>query len=145
MTEGSTAAIATFLNGLLAGIFIGSCLIEHAMRTLNAPDWIAYKQAKEALFGPVMPVVFAVVLIATVVLAFLGPHRVAFATASLLLVAALLITVAVHLPLNRAFGGWSAEAHPPDWSPARRRWRDWNWVRGGLAVLAFAAAEFGTK
>ena len=128
-----------FLEGLLAGLFLGSSLVEHAVRRLDATSWIAYKQAKEKLFGPVMPVLFGATLLGAILVAMLGrqpPHMVA----ATLLAAVLVITVRVHLPLNRLFEGWSPEIPPPGWSDARRRWRDWNWFRCALAVFAFAAA-----
>ena len=139
MLEGVIVPAGVFLNGILAGIFLCSCLVEHAARTLSGSHWIAYKQAKEAVFGPVMPVLFGVVLISSIVVAVMGPHRFAFSTTCVLLILALLITVLIHLPLNKLFQGWSTDALPDGWDHARDRWRKWNWVRCAFAVAAFCA------
>ncbi|WP_375397576.1 anthrone oxygenase family protein [uncultured Sphingomonas sp.] len=127
-----------FVDGLLAGVFLGSCMVEHAARKLGAAAWIPYKQAKEAVFGPVMPIFFGIGLIVCVVAAVLT-GRAAVIAAALLLVVVLAITAIVHLPLNKLFQTWSPTAFPADWDDSRRRWRDWNWVRGVLAVIAFGA------
>ena len=132
--------IVVLLNGLLAGTFLGSSLVEHSARVLNGPDWLAYKQAKEAVFGPVMPVFFVIVFISSLLIAVLGPQKQAFGITSALLFVALVITVVVHLPLNKQFQGWSTGCLPSGWDRARRRWRNWNWARSACAIAAFTAA-----
>lgn len=130
--------LLVLLDGVLAGVFVGSSMVEHAARTLPAPDWIAYKQAKEAVFGPVMPVAFGVALVATTGgAALLTPHAaLAAAVASLGIV--LLVTITIHLPLNRRFQTWDSSDYAVTWDEDRRRWRQWNVCRAALAVAAFA-------
>jgi uncharacterized membrane protein len=133
------------LAGVLAGVFLCSAMVEHAERTLGAAEWIAYKQAKERLFGPVMPAFFGLTLVAAVLVAlFFQPMPASWGVVALL-VAALLVTVIVHLPLNRVFQGWTVASHPADWDDARRRWRNWNWLRCILAVGAFALTVLAAR
>jgi len=128
-----------FFDGLLAGVFLCSSLIEHAMRTLEAPHWLAYAQAKEKVFGPVMPVFFGIGLLFTIILgSVMVPHTLP-TLAAVLLVAAGIITKVVNLPLNARFRSWTAETIPGDWWQDRSRWRTWNVRRTLLAIAAFAA------
>ncbi|MCW4116393.1 DUF1772 domain-containing protein [Aurantimonas sp. MSK8Z-1] len=132
--------LSVFLEGVLAGVFLCSAMVEQAERALPAPEWIAYKQAKERLFGPVMPAFFGVTLVVAII-AGLVPHvRMGQGASVLLLAIALAITVLVHLPLNREFQTWSASSFPAQWSEGRSRWRNWNWLRCVCAVGAFAVS-----
>jgi uncharacterized membrane protein len=134
--------MAFFLQGVLAGVFLGSALVEQAMAVLEAREWVAYKQAKERLFGPVMPAFFGVTLLAGVATLVLAPGTTAGVAVGLL-VAALVVTVVVHLPLNRVFQSWSPDAAPAGWNGLRARWRSWNWVRCAMAMAAFAVVVPG--
>lgn len=122
----------------MAGIFLCSAMVEHAMRGLTGPEWIAYKQGKERVFGAVMPAAFGGTALVTLAAAILLPLGSGEGVAALLLVGAQAITMIVHLPLNRLLTGWSPAAPPPGWQGARRRWQAWNWARCACAVLAFA-------
>ena len=138
------ASAGMLANGMLAGIFICSCLIEHAERRLSASHWLAYKQNKEALFGPIMPTIFGGVLSLSLGLAIFSRQHVIFGAAVGFLVIALAITAVVHLPLNRRFQHWSSEEIPADWDDARRRWREWNWLRAA-PVVAAAVVSLGAS
>ena len=128
---------SVFLKFTLFGVFLGSSLVEHAMRNLPGPTWVAYKQAKERIFGPVMPAIFGIGLLVSLTAAVVARQHAPLAVAAALMVAALVITVAVHLPLNGQFQAWDAHSAPQNWSELRARWRNWNWVR---TVLVAAAA-----
>lgn len=133
---------ATLLEGLLAGVFVGSCMIEHAARILPAQHWIPYNQAKDALYGPVMPVFFAVTLSASAVATCFKPAMHQSVATAFLLIAGI-VTVCVNVPLNRTFRTWSSSDHPDGWADARRRWQVWNAVRCASAVSAFGVAVLG--
>lgn len=132
--------VALILNGLLAGTFIGSAMMEHAARTLPSSAWIAYKQAKEVTFGAVMPAFLMATIVASAALAISGTTRLAFGIVALLLVAVLAVTVAVHLPINKLIQAGGPGVVPTQWNELRTRWRVWNWARCGLAVAAFLVA-----
>ena len=125
--------IAIGLCAMLAGLFLGSALVEHAMRTLGAAEWIAYKQAKERVFGPVMPPLFGIGLLSAVAAAVISR---ASPAAAIVLLAVLAITAIVHLPLNARIMAYAPAEPPAGWSAVRGRWRRWNWVRTGLAIAA---------
>lgn len=142
MSDDLIVKSATLLDGLLAGVFVGSCMMEHAARRLPAQHWIPYNRAKDALYGPVMPVFFTTTLLVSAGTAWLT-FRVSQAFATALLMAAGAITVRVNLPLNAEFRTWSYPDHPDDWADARRRWRNWNLARCVFAISAFSAAVVG--
>ena len=129
-----------FLEGLLAGTFVGSMMLERAAGRLELTDWIPYNQAKDAAYGAAMPAFFAATLIASILGAVFGAEHRSFTLAALALGLAGLITVRVHLPLNAAFKTWSRQHHPADADQLRTRWRRWNVARGVLAITAFALA-----
>lgn len=131
--------LAVLLDGLLAGVFVASAMVEHAVRNTRGPFWLEYKQAKEIVFGAVMPPFMLAAIVATLIAAIVGPGHVRFAIATGVLVAALALTVVVHLPLNKAFMTWSPADPPAEWTAARARWRTWNWVRTAMVIVAFAA------
>jgi uncharacterized membrane protein len=134
--------LAVFLDGLMAGVVLGSALVEQSARSLPAEGWIRYKQAKERVFGPVMPFLLAAAVAASSVAAF-GSTRAAFCIATLLLLLLLAVTVVVHIPLNQAIEAFPPSVPPTDWIGARDRWRSWNWARATAAVAAFGAAVLG--
>ena len=135
--------VVLLTDGLLAGMFIGSSLVEHAARTMSAAPWIAYKHAKERVFAPVMPIVFNLALLITIAAAVLLPGHWLLAVAAVLLAVVLGVTVKIHLPLNKMFQSWSAEAHPVTWDAGRARWRNWNIGRAVLVVAAFGLVVAG--
>lgn len=143
MSGSEIVATATrSLDAVLAGMFVCASMMEHATRVLNGPQWIAYKQAKEAVFGPAMPVVFGAVLVVAVVAAAVIRAGGLVVSAALLGVV-LVITVLVHVPLNRIFQSWSDQACPSDWDRKRRRWRNWNLARSALSLVALGSALAG--
>ncbi len=129
---------ALFLEGLLAGTFVGSMMLEQAAGRLDVSDWISYNQAKDAAYGLAMPIFFALTLLASIVAAIFGAGHRNLMMAAMALGVAGVITVRIHLPLNAAFKTWSRQHHPADSDAIRTRWRRWNIARGALAVLAFA-------
>lgn len=136
-------ALATFLDGIMAGVVLGSALVEQSARALPANGWIGYKQAKERLFGPVMPPILIAAIAASAAAAIRLPAHAAFAAAALFLILLLIITALVHAPLNRAIGTFSSSAPPDGWTRTRDRWRRWNWARAMAAGAAFASAVIG--
>ena len=129
-----------FLEGLLAGTFVGSMMLEQAAGRLELADWIPYSQTKEAAYGSAMPTFFAATLLASILAAIFGAEHRTLTLAALALGLAGVITVRIHLPLNAAFKTWSRQHHPADADDLRTRWRRWNVARGVLAIAAFALA-----
>lgn len=137
MLDSVVAWIGLVLNFILAAMLLGACLLDLYARRLEGSHWVAFRRLMEAILGPFMPVLFDVVVLASLSIAVLGSHHLAFAEATALLACAFLITLRVNVPLNRAVEGWSHGRLPPDWNSARIRRRNWNWARCALGVAAF--------
>lgn len=125
------------IDGLLAGLFIGSSLVEHAARLLAPSPWIAYKHVKEIVFAPIMPPVFLTCLASTATAAVFLPAHLLLSGAAALMALAFVITATVHLPLNAMFQSWTPTEYPVTWDTSRARWRNWNWTRTLLVVCAY--------
>ena len=142
MTTYLISPVALCIDGLLAGVFLGSGLMEQAAKSLDARTWIRYKQAKERVFGRVMPP-FLLSAIGASAAATLLPHRnLAFSVTALLLIVVMVITLVIHLPLNRAVDATSPDDVETEWHRMRDRWRCWHWVRTVAAAAGFITATF---
>jgi hypothetical protein len=134
------AAVAVCVDGILAGVFLGSGLVEQSAKALNGKTWIRYKQAKERVYGRAGPILLLGAILLSI-LAMVGRgERAPFAVAILSLLGVLAVTGVVHVPLNRAIDTASPEAPPSGWADIRTRWRRWHWLRTALTVVAFVLA-----
>ncbi|HEX7667717.1 MAG TPA: DUF1772 domain-containing protein [Polyangiaceae bacterium] len=142
-TSGHFVTLVTLLDGLLAGLFIGSSMVEHGARAFTPSVYIPYKHAKEAVFGPVMPVAFNLCLVLTAIAAFVTPSHLTFGVAAALMTLVMTITITIHLPLNKTFQSWSPDVYPVTWKEGRARWRNWNLVRAAFVIAAFGLVLVG--
>jgi uncharacterized membrane protein len=61
-----------------------------------------------------------------------------------LIIAALVITTAIEVPINNQVVTWTSGNVPPGWENLRNRWQRYNVVRTILALLSFALFVVGT-
>ena len=61
----------------------------------------------------------------------------------LLMVAALVVTLAVEVPIDNRIRAWTAATLPPDWRSIRSRWELFHTVRTFLSIAAVIAATVG--
>jgi hypothetical protein len=134
------AALAVCVDGILAGVFVGSGLVEQSAKVLNGETWIRYKQAKERVYGRAGPILLLAALLLSILAVVAQGERAPFAAVILSLLGVLAVTGMVHVPLNRAIDAASPEAPPPGWADIRFRWRRWHWLRTALALAAFVLA-----
>lgn len=142
MMQTYIAIATTFLVGTLAGVHIGSAMMEHAARRLSVRDWLPYNHAKGTVYGPSMPVFFGATLVLLIAAAAILPDHLVLGLAAILLVVAGIITKAVNLPLNDIFDSWSTTSYPDDSMTLRARWQTWNLLRCAFAVMAFFATTW---
>jgi uncharacterized membrane protein len=129
-------------NGVTAGVMLATA-IGIVPLTLVLP-YRQYVQAIQFLwprYDPFMPIVHAATVVVGALLAVTvpaGPARVLFGTATLTLVAVMVISVIKNVPLNRYVMSLDPNHQPDDWveRDPRPRWRVWNLLRTSLAVLA---------
>jgi uncharacterized membrane protein len=82
----------------------------------------------------------------TLVLARQEGHAAAFrwvAAGFLLMVAALVITLAVEVPIDNRIQTWTAATLPADWRSIQSRWELWHTVRTFASIAALAAVAIG--
>lgn len=139
---------STVLVGIMAGFFFAySASVVLALETLSASAYTTVMQpinerVRNPAFGLaflgaiVVPVVTAaVVVLQGDVTARYGSLFLAGVVVYLL--GTVVVTVAVHLPMNDAIATWSTASPPDDWTAVRARWTLWNHVRTVAAIVSF--------
>jgi uncharacterized membrane protein len=131
-------------EGLFAGFLTGVLVLELSLRRFDGAVYTQMQQV--ALIG--LPILASVLLfpalIATGIQVFLGARsrgRTFWLTAGALalLLAALVTTLVVNVPINLAEGGWNIQSPPGDWASVRDRWQLAHIFRTCAALLAFGA------
>ncbi|MFB3909073.1 MAG: anthrone oxygenase family protein [Candidatus Eisenbacteria bacterium] len=138
--------VTIVLVALVAGVFWGPWLgLSRAMRTLPPETFLSIGQTMIRLLAPIMPVLTILAAIAQVALlvATLGQGpRVASALIAVglaLYLVALIVTLAVEVPIDKKIRAWSAASLPADWKALRDRWERFHTVRTWSALAGFAA------
>jgi uncharacterized membrane protein len=96
------------------------------------------------LGGPMAILLPLSLLSALVTLALLWPHRDAaafwwMAAGFLLMVGALVVTLAVEVPIDNRIQAWTVATLPGDWRSIQSRWELWHTIRTFLSIAAVAA------
>ena len=97
-----------------------------------------------------MSVLLPAALVAALVLSvllFRGRHTHAglFASAALVLMGvALVITLAVNVPIDRQIQSWTTATLPPDWQAIRNRWEFYHGLRTALSLAALSCLFVST-
>lgn len=142
MNHGAIACINLFFTGLLAGeelvIRLG---VRDTLRVLDDGSHIRLRQALIRSLRVVVPAIMLPAILSGIVSALThdaGPGAICRWTAVASSLAFLGITMFGTVPINAAVLDWDADAPPPGWHAAIRRWESLNTLRCILAVLAFA-------
>src|SRR5690349_1715469 len=145
------AKLAQFLELMLyvlvAGVMWGTWLsLGRTMTQYDAATFLTDGKHMIANLGAVMAVLMIAAIVAgllVVVVLFRGRSTTAawLALAGLLLmVAVLVVTLSVEVPIDNKISGWSVAILPPDWQHIRARWADFHTLRTFLSLGAVAAA-----
>ena len=144
-----TSTVATVARGaslLFAGLFAGFLLavlvLETSLREFDASVYTQVRQVELDRLDALASATLLPALAATVVLVVAergrGHGRRLVAAALVLLVAVLVITLAVNLPINSDQLDWDVQVPPADWADVRDRWQIAHAVRTAAAASAFA-------
>ncbi|MCO1580342.1 DUF1772 domain-containing protein [Crossiella sp. SN42] len=135
------ALVAALANGVAAGIMLSTVIgIVPLMLALPYGQYVQLVRFLWRRYDPIMPALNGGVLLLDLLLAALAPQgRAAHTAAAVLLAAVVLISVSRNVPVNRYVTALDPAHRPADWArrDPRRRWRNWNLLRTGLATLAF--------
>jgi uncharacterized membrane protein len=131
------------LVGLLAGVLVGILMVETALLEVPASVYTAVQKPKHEIFEPIA-VVYALIVVSGIIV--LALSRREFRTAAfaltvagmLCLMASIVTTLLVNVPINAEIMETWSVAHPPaDWAEVRDRWNLFHTIRTALNAVAF--------
>ena len=138
--------ITIVLFALVMGVFWGTWFsLSRTMSQLSPETFLAVGHEMIQNLGTPMAVLLPFALLSaliTLVLARQEGHAAAFrwvAAGFLLMVAALVITLAVEVPIDNRIQTWTAATLPADWRSIQSRWELWHTIRTFTSIAAVAA------
>jgi len=142
------AALATtiVLFALVMGVFWGTWFsLSRTMDQLSGETFLAVGHQMIQNLGVPMAILLPLALLsALVTLALLWPERSGafwwLAAGFALMVAALVITLAVEVPIDNQIQDWTATTLPGDWRSIQARWELFHTIRTFLSIAAVIAA-----
>ena len=137
--------VLVFLTPLIVGFtasaeFASFTFVHPVIRRLESGDHIRVEQGFLQTFGRVMPVLMPVSAVATVAYAVAGDGGDGNAlrwVSVWLVLASVITTLTVNVPINAATSRWDPEHPPPDWRATRQRWEKFQGIRTVPLLLAF--------
>ena len=146
MRTRTAQATTTVLFALVMGVFWGTWFaLSRTMDQLSAETFLAVGHQMIRNLGVPMAILLPLSLLsALVTLALLWSHRHAaafwwMAAGFLLMVATLVITLAVEVPIDNQIENWTAATLPGDWRSIQSRWQLWHTMRTFTSIAAVAA------
>ena len=143
-------ATTVVLFALVMGVFWGTWFsLSRTMSQLSPETFLAVGHEMIQNLGTPMAILLPFALLSaliTLVLARQEGHAAAFrwvAAGFLLMVAALVITLAVEVPIDHRIQTWTAATLPADWRSIQSRWELWHTVRTFASIAALAAVAIG--
>jgi uncharacterized membrane protein len=143
-------SITIVLFALVMGVFWGTWFsLSRTMDQLSPATFVAVGHEMIQNLGLPMAILLPLALLSalvTVVLLWRSGHRVAFwwlLAGFLLMVAALVITLAVEVPIDNQIQEWTAATLPGDWRSIQSRWELWHTVRTFVSIGALVAVTVG--
>jgi uncharacterized membrane protein len=139
-------ATTIVLFALVMGVFWGTWFsLSRTMDQLSSETFLAVGHEMIQNLGVPMAILLPLaLLIALVTLVLLWPDRSAafwwLAAGLLLMVAALVITLAVEVPIDNQIEDWTAATLPGDWRSIQSRWELWHTIRTFASIAAVVAA-----
>ncbi|MBB5062279.1 DUF1772 domain-containing protein [Granulicella mallensis] len=135
--------ISIVLLALMAGMFHGPwAALSRSMNTFTPEVFLAIVDRMNRNMAPVMTVLMPASLLSIVPVLLLSYHErpltfALSATALVLFIVALLVTVLVEVPIVEEIATWTVSTLPADWQELRDRWLRFHLIRviAGLASL----------
>lgn len=137
------------LSALVMGVFWGPWVgLTRSIASFEAPAFLAVGHRLHRNLGPLMTVLMPVALLSAVptLLLSYGSRPVTFgltAAGVALFVLALVVTVAVEVPIATRIRSWTLATLPADWGRQRDRWASVHVVRVAAGVVGLAALVAG--
>jgi uncharacterized membrane protein len=151
VTIRAAQATTTVLFALVMGVFWGTWFsLSRTMHQLSAETFLAVgHQMIRNLGAPMAALLPLALLSALVTLALLwrggrGPAFGWLLAGFLLLLAALVVTLAVEVPIDNRIQAWTVATLPGDWRSVQSRWELFHTIRTFLSIGAVVAAAIST-
>jgi uncharacterized membrane protein len=136
-------ATTIVLFALVMGVFWGTWFsLSRTMDQLSGETFVAVGHQMIQNLGVPMAILLPLALLSalvTLVLLRQGRQRAAFwwlAAGFALMAAALVITLAVEVPIDNQIETWTAATLPGDWRSIQSRWELWHTIRTFLSIAA---------
>ena len=142
-------ATTVVVFALVMGVFWGTWFsLSRTMDQLSGETFIAVGHQMIQNLGVPMAVLLPLALLsALVTLVLLWPARTAafwwLAAGFALMVAALVITLAVEVPIDNQIETWTAATLPADWRSIQSRWELFHTIRTFTSIAALIAVTIG--
>ncbi len=137
--------LAVILVGLIAGLLVGTAIEQKTLTVLDPAAWTIARHSTDAVFSRVLPWWWNSTLLLLFFAAYLnrGAARGMFLVAGLLLLAGIVVTVAIEVPMNKQVVTWDPRALPGNFLEIRKRWLRFHVVRTVLGAVGFVFAVLG--
>ena len=146
MKTRAAQATTIVLFALVMGVFWGTWFsLSRTMHQLSADTFIAVGHEMIENLGLPMAILLPLSLLSalvTLVLLWRGGRGTAFwwlLGGFLLMVAALVITLAVEVPIDDRIATWTVATLPGDWRSVQSRWELWHTIRTFTSIAAVVA------
>jgi uncharacterized membrane protein len=140
-------AVTIVLFALVMGVFWGTWFaLSRTMNRLSAETFVAVGHEMIRNLGVPMAILLPLALLSaliTLVLLWQGGRTAPFwwlLAGFLLMVAALVITLAVEVPIDNKIEVWTAATLPGNWRSIQSRWEAFHTIRSFLSIAAVVAA-----
>jgi uncharacterized membrane protein len=140
-------AVTIVLYALVMGVFWGTWFaLSRTMNRLSAETFVAVGHEMIRNLGVPMAILLPLALLSaliTLVLLWQGGRTAPFwwlLAGFLLMVAALVITLAVEVPIDNKIEVWTAATLPGNWRSIQSRWEAFHTIRSFLSIAAVVAA-----
>jgi uncharacterized membrane protein len=140
-------ATTIVLFALVMGVFWGTWFsLSRTMGRLSPETFLAVGHEMIRNLGVPMAILLPLALLSalvTLALQWSGGRTAAFwwmAAGFLLMVAALVITLAVEVPIDNQIETWTVATLPGNWRSIQTRWELWHTIRTFLSIAAVVAA-----
>ena len=142
-------ATTIVLFALVMGVFWGTWFsLSRTMSQLSAETFLAVGHEMIQNLGMPMAILLPLALLsALITLALLWPNRTTafwwLAAGFVLMVAALVVTLAVEVPIDNQIQDWTAATLPADWRSIQSRWELFHTIRTFTSIAALIAVTIG--
>jgi len=138
--------IAMLLFSLVSGVFWGTWFsLSRSMSAITPATFLEVGHTMIVNLGRPMSVLMPAALLSALVVAVLLVRRgqtrssVFVVSAFVLLLAAMIITLMVNVPIDRQIQGWTTATLPADWSAIRDRWELYHGLRTLISLMALSS------